>query len=71
MKRWRIAHGQGTTDSYMARKARERREAIQNVANGLGEVVQTNDDGTYMPNARDQSHVLMPGVTDRRLPITT
>ena len=30
-------------DSYMARKARERRQAIQNVANGLGVVVQTND----------------------------
>ena len=39
MKRWRIAHGQGTADSYMARKARERREAIQNVANAL----ETND----------------------------
>ena len=27
----------------MAKKARERREAVQNVANGLGGVVQTND----------------------------
>ena len=42
MKRWRIAHGQGTADSYMARKARERRLAIQNVANGG--VVATNND---------------------------
>eukprot|EP01043_Picozoa_sp_COSAG02_P000894 COSAG02_NODE_18_length_54986_cov_345.599322_28_plen_173_part_00 len=42
MKRWRIAHGQGTADSYMARKARERREAIQNVANAL----ETNDNDT-------------------------
>ena len=46
MKRWRITHGQGTADSYMARKARERREAIQNVANALGEAVQTNDNDT-------------------------
>ena len=36
MKAWRIRNGQGTADSYMARKARERREAIQNVANALG-----------------------------------
>ena len=42
MKAWRIAHGQGTPDSYMARKARERREAIQNVANDG--VVATNND---------------------------
>ena len=34
---------QGTADSYMARKARERREAIQNVANALDAAVQTND----------------------------
>ena len=34
MREWRLAHGQGTADSYMARKARERRQAIQNVANG-------------------------------------
>ena len=44
MKRWRIAHGQGTADSYMARKAKERREAIRNVANALGEAVQTSYD---------------------------
>ena len=35
MKAWRIAHGQGTADSYMARKAREararRREQTENV----------------------------------------
>ena len=39
MKAWRIAHGQGTPGSYMARKARERRQAIQNVGG-----VQTNND---------------------------
>ena len=42
MKAWRIRNGQGTPDSYMARKARERRQAIQNVANGG--VVPTNND---------------------------
>ena len=26
LRRWRIAHGQGTADSYMARKSREARE---------------------------------------------
>ena len=30
----------------LARKARERREAIRNVANALGEAVQTNDNDT-------------------------
>lgn len=30
----------------MARKARQRRQAIQNVANALGGTAQTNDDGT-------------------------
>ena len=42
MKAWRIRNGQGTPNSYMARKARERRQAIQNVANGG--VVPTNND---------------------------
>lgn len=39
MKRWREAHGQGTPDSYMARKAREareRRRALQNESGASG-----------------------------------
>ena len=39
MKRWREAHGQGTADSYMARKAREareRRRALQNESGASG-----------------------------------
>ena len=37
---------QGTADSYMARKARERREAIQIVASALGGTAQTNGNDT-------------------------
>jgi hypothetical protein len=39
MKRWREAHGQGTPDSYTARKAREareRRRALQNESGASG-----------------------------------